>query len=66
MVDIFKKGMCNYCKNKKCNKKIIKDINKGVVIYKCEEYIKDNSKIEPYVEPLLVTAKRSYVQEREI
>ena len=61
MVDIFENKMCNCCKNPQCNKEITVISNEGVTTYKCESYIKDESKIVPYEEPLIITAKRKYI-----
>ncbi len=52
MVYIFKKEICNYCKNTQCEKNKIKnkidiDKSKNMVIYKCTTYIKDKEKIIP-------------------
>lgn len=65
MVDMFVKKMCYYCCNNNCsnNLKVIKTDN--CTTYKCDEYIKDESKIVPYVEPLFVTAERDYVTKTE-
>lgn len=72
MVDIFKKEICNYCKNTECEKneyyrrKLIGiDIN-GLKIYKCIDYKKDPSKIIPIDKPLSITAKRDYINYYEI
>lgn len=65
MVDMFVEKMCNYCLNNNCNKKVEVKKIKNCTTYKCDEYIKDESKIVPYQEPLLVTAERSYVTKRE-
>lgn len=61
MVDIFENKMCNYCKNSNCDKNIIVNNSEGVTVYKCENYIKDESKIVPYEQPLIITAKRRYI-----
>lgn len=67
MVDIFRKEICNYCKNTKCEKKelIETDIN-GLKSFKCIDYIKDPTKIIPIERPLPVTAKRDYIKYHEI
>lgn len=66
MVDVFKKNICDCCKNTQCTHKIILEhINGKNVTYKCEEYIKDIKKIKPYIQPLVVTAKRDYVSDFE-
>lgn len=65
MVDMFVEKMCNYCLNNNCSKKVEVKKIKNYTTYKCDEYIKDESKIVPYQEPLLVTAERSYVTKRE-
>lgn len=61
MVDIFENKMCNYCKNSECNKEITVINNEGVTTYRCKNYIKDEAKIIPYEEPLIITAKRKYI-----
>ena len=61
MVDIFENKMCNYCKNSECNKEIIIINNGGNVTYKCNNYLKDETKIVPYEKPLIITAKRKYI-----
>ena len=68
MVDIFESKMCNYCKSLNCEKKITVNNINGVTVYKCDEYIKDNKKIQTYTKPLVVTAERDYtkLQNREI
>lgn len=68
MVDIFRKQICNYCKNTECEKneyfekKIIEIKVDGITIYKCVDYKKDSSKIIPIDPPLPVTAERDYVK----
>lgn len=72
MVDIFKKQICNYCKNKQqdkneyCEHEVI-EINKdGLKILKCTDYQKDSSKIIPIEPPLPITAKRDYINYHQI
>lgn len=60
MVDIFENKMCNYCKNTNCNKRITINNEKGVTVYKCDEYDRDKNKIEHYTKPLVITAERDY------
>ena len=69
MVDVIKKLCCS-CKNnnlgnKNCNKKIIIIEGKETKCYKCENYIKDESKIIPYQKPLEITAKRINVNRKD-
>lgn len=67
MVDIFKKEICNYCKNLGCEKKKLIELKKDEVkILKCEEYKKDSSKIIPIERPLSITAKRDYIKYYEV
>lgn len=72
MVDIFRKEICNYCKNTECekneyDKNVLTEIRTdGVTIYKCINYKKDPSKIIPTERPLPVTAKRDYIKYHEI
>ena len=72
MVDIFKKQICNYCKNTECEKneyykyKLVEIEKDGLKIYKCTDYIKDSSKIIPIEPPLPITAKRDYIKYHEI
>ncbi len=66
MVDVFEKYICSCCKTTQCDHKIIiENINKKITICKCEQYIKDKRKIIPYVQPLIVTAERDYVNKKE-
>lgn len=68
MVDIFKKQICNYCKNTECRKneyyknKIIEIKVDRVTEYKCLSYKKDLSKIIPIQPPLYVTAKKENIK----
>lgn len=65
MVDMFEKKMCDCCKNNNCNHKIEIIKRNNLIIHKCYEYVKDESKIVPYQEPLIVTAERDYVTKIE-
>lgn len=67
MVDIFKKEICNYCKNLGCEKKkLIEFETDGLKTFKCIEYEKDSSKIIPIERPLSITAKRDYIKYYEV
>ncbi len=72
MVDIFKKEICNYCKNTKCEEseynrhEVVETKVDGVTIYKCVNYQKDSSKIVPIQPPLFITAERDYIKYHEI
>jgi hypothetical protein len=66
MVDVFENGICNYCKNKACSRAIVIVKEQDTITYRCDEYIKDITKIVPYEKPLLVTAKRDYVTDLEV
>lgn len=66
MVDIFKNNICNYCKNIDCKKQIYIINGKGIITYKCDEYVKNSRKIIRYEKPLIVTAKRDYVNLKEL
>lgn len=67
MVDIFKREICNYCKDTQCEKnELIKIETDGLRIYKCMNYKKDSSKIIPIEPPLPITAKRDYINYHEI
>ena len=66
MVDMFVDKMCNYCLNGNCNKKVEIIQNKNCTTYKCNEYIRNQIKIVPYQEPLVITAERDYVTKIEI
>lgn len=72
MVDIFKKEICNYCKNKQddkneyCKSGLVEINLDGLNIYKCPDYIKDPTKIIPIEPPLPITAKRDYINYHEI
>lgn len=72
MVDMFKKQICNYCKNTECEKneyykeKIIEIKKDGFKILKCIDYQKDSSKIISTEPPLPITAKRDYINYHEI
>lgn len=46
MVDIFKKEICNYCKNTECEKNKLVEVEiDGVKTYKCFDYKRKLSKI---------------------
>ena len=68
MVDIFKKEICNYCKNTECQEneyykhKIIDVKIDKIHKYACSDYTKDLSKIKPIKPPLRVTAERDYIK----
>lgn len=66
MVDVFVDKMCCYCSNNNCSKKVEIIKIKNCTTYKCNEYIKNNTKIVPYREPLAITAERDYVTKTEI
>lgn len=72
MVDIFKKEICNYCKNTECKKnecykyKLVEIVLDGINIYKCTDYKKDSSKIISTARPLSITAKRDFIKYHEI
>lgn len=67
MVDIFKREICNYCKNTRCEKKGLIESNiNGLKTFKCTNYLKDASKIIPIEKPLSVTAPRDYVKYYEV
>lgn len=61
MVDMFETKICNYCKNTECDNKIIEFKDGNLTTYKCENYMKDASKIIPPEPSLFVTAKRDYI-----
>lgn len=68
MIDVFINKICCCCSNKNCNKKMAQVaivISKDCTTYKCNDYIKNNKKIVPYKEPLIVTAPREYVTKKE-
>ena len=60
MVDVFESKMCNCCRNSNCNKRIVVNSNEGLTMYKCEEYVKDESKIIPFEKPVIATARYSH------
>lgn len=62
MVDMFYEKICNYCKNANCKKNIVINDNAGVTRYKCNEYIKDSTKIIPYEEPAFITANTIFIE----
>jgi hypothetical protein len=66
MIDMFVEKMCYSCLNNKCNRNIEILKIKSCTTYRCNEYVKDKTKIIPYEEPLIVTAERSYVTKKEI
>lgn len=70
MEDIFKRKICPFCEKNNsidCNEHIIfKEDNLEVKSICCSNYVKNEAKIIPYEKPLEVTARRSYVKNREI
>ena len=68
MIDMFVDKMCNYCLNNNCPEKNKVEItkHKDCIIYKCNGYVKNKSKIIAYKNPLIVTAERDYVSKKEI
>ena len=66
MIDMFVSKMCYCCLNDKCSHNLEIENIKGCTTYKCNEYIRDKSKIIPYEEPLIVTAERNYVTKKEV
>lgn len=66
MIDVFVNKMCNYCLNNNCHNKIKITKHKNCIIYKCDEYIKNKSKVVAYKAPLIVTAERDYVSKKEV
>lgn len=66
MIDMFVDKVCCYCSNDNCSKKIEIIKEKGYTAYKCKEYRKNQDKIIPYQEPLIVTAERDYVSKKEV
>lgn len=66
MGNIYEQRMCKYCKNENCNSGIVITVDNNFISYKCNNYQKDSSKITPYQKPLLVTAKRDYILDKEI
>lgn len=66
MIDMFVSKMCYCCLNDKCSQNIKIEKIKNCTTYRCDEYIKNTTKIVPYQEPLLVTADRSYVTKKEL
>ena len=67
MVDIFKKEICNYCKDKKdeknkdCKQKIIKIEIDDLTIYKCSYYLKKTSESISIEPPSPVTTNKDYI-----
>lgn len=53
--------LCITCKQEKCSKNIVVTKKKNLTIIKCLEYQKDIEKVQGYLAPLIVTAKRNYV-----
>lgn len=66
MVDIFVDKICYYCSNNRCHKKVEIIKVKNCTTYKCDEYKKNKTKIIPYQKPLLVTAERDYIIDKQI
>lgn len=66
MIDMFVSKMCYCCLNDKCSHSVGIVKVKNCTTYKCDEYVRDKSKITPYQEPLIVTADRSYVTKKQI
>lgn len=70
MEDIFKREICPFCEKFngiECNEHIIfKQDEFNVKRMCCSNYAKNEAKIVPYEKPLEVTARRSYVKNREI
>lgn len=68
MVDVFFEKICSICKNNKsCNNCIViseKPTESLKKIY-CANYIKDDSKIVPYKQPLIVTALKKHIKYTE-
>lgn len=58
--------LCDSCKRKKCNRKIIVTQQEDVKVITCLEYEKDKSKIKGYRKPLEVLAERNYIVKKEI
>lgn len=48
--------LCETCKNKECNKRIVITEQENLKITKCLEYVKDNTKINKYKKQLNRTA----------
>ena len=68
MENIFEEKICLVCKKyntDKCPKIIQKEVRRDSSITFCTSYLKDSSKVKPYKKPLLVTAKRDYVNNVE-
>lgn len=69
MEKIFEEKICSVCKNQNtnnCSKVVFKEIKNNYCKTYCSNYLKDEVKIEPYVAPLVVTAKRDYVERFEV
>ena len=62
MVDMFYEKICNYCKNTECGKNIVVNDIQGIKRYKCNEYIKDDTKIKPYEKPAFITANTIFIE----
>lgn len=65
MVDVFELKICGCCKNRNCSHNIITNEGTNLLSYKCNEYVKDLSKITPYEKPLTITAERDYISAKE-
>lgn len=69
MENVFVNEICSVCKRNntnECNKLIIKEKNNNYDRTFCTEYQKDKSKIQPYIAPIFVTAKRDYINLYEV
>lgn len=49
--------LCNSCKKTKCDKSIVITTEDNLVVIKCLDYEKDETKIHPYKKPLKKTAR---------
>ena len=70
MEDIFRREICPFCEKFNsidCNEHIdFKENEFHIKKMYCSNYVKNEAKIVPYEKPLEVTARRSYVKNREI
>lgn len=57
--------LCETCTERKCKGRIIETKKDNLLIIKCLDYEKDESKIEGYKDIDFITAKRDYVAKRE-
>lgn len=62
MVDMFYEKICNCCKNTNCEKNIVINSEAGVTSYKCNQYIKDDTKVIPYEKPAFITANTIFIE----